>query len=375
MSGCNTQPPQLSPASVNSEAVLTKIGDVVNFVGELAQNAYTEAVSTLGSISTIVSSAMGNIDTNINCSGGDYEGDSITGLLGPVPTPPDLGDLTPPDPIDTEYNETLPQLTNLGTLVFNTLYDEIVNGSTGLTQSVMDDMYSWEEEKDLQDLQDTKDREATDWARNGSILPDSCLYSIQAWADVTYQNKKAMKSRDIRIESFKMAFENAKFNKDLAVKLEDIIFKYLGDYWNRRIEYVTGIWKYGYIAYDYLLKWKMALVELYKAEAEGYGAMARIAQAEATVSAAELDARSRYDVACIQAQADTIKAEIEKLRAQAQLGSDAISGISRVGAALASGAMSAINTGANMSYDGRTEEQSSIINYASCNENYSGEID
>jgi hypothetical protein len=360
--GCGS----ITGVNPDSEQALSFATSTITQVISHANGAYSTALGLLGVIAGIVN--MGDINTNINVGEPGTLPD-VSQYLGSIPTPPNLGDIPNPPAISYDFNESA-YTSNLGDLLNVTFYNEINNGSTGLTVIVENDIYLRESERDLQELADTKSRIASMWAETNSPLPDAVLYALQTYADIKYQNMKSDKSRDIRIESMKRADDNAKFVKDLAMKYESVIRDYMGKYWDRQIKRASDIMNYGILVYDALLKWKLALVELYKGQAQAYEAQAHAVAAIAGVQIAEYQAQVQYIIGVANIQMEGIKAQVELLKGQVQAAIAASDAIGRVASSLASGSLSAINAGIGINYTGHESKSLTGNMSNTCTETY-----
>lgn len=102
--------------------------------------------------------------------------------------------------------------------------DVITNGTTGLSLEAQQNIWDYERERDLQAINDTKDRIASDWAKQNWPLPDGVLAAQFMRTDLEYANRKIDKSRDIRVESEKIAIEQVRFavDKYIGVALAEI---------------------------------------------------------------------------------------------------------------------------------------------------------
>lgn len=223
----------------------------------------------------------------------------VSFVLPVVPDLPPLDDIPKPE-FTFSYNEPF-YTSELGSYLYNMLLSELQNGSTGLTATVESDIYSRESERDSLELQNTKDKIANIWAESGLSLPDGVLVSALAAAELDYQNKYSDKSRDVRIESFKRADDNAKFVKDLTVKYEQILMGYMAEYWARQLDAAKAVITYMAALYDAILKYHTIFNERYKAQVEGY---------KATIDgqSSELEAKAKVylgEIQYVSAKADT----------------------------------------------------------------------
>lgn len=226
-----------------------------------------------------------------------------------IPVVPSLSDVPEPD-LSFEYNEAW-YTSELGSTLYANLLDELKNGSTGLTYSVEADIYNRDFERDTLELQRTKDKIANIWSESGMSLPDGVLVSALNAAEIDFQNKYSDKSRDVRIESFKRADDNAKFVKDLTVKFEQVITDYMGKYYDRKLEAAKATLTYAQAIYDSLIKYQALYIERYKAETEGYKAIvegqAAVSDAKAKVYASEV----QYELGVAEIGVKNVAAELD----------------------------------------------------------------
>ena len=340
---------------------LYHVTDTIDTVTAFARDAFNTATELLERIDDIVD--IGAVNTDVEME--DIELPNISSYLGEIPIRPDLGDLPEQPPLVFDFSES-PYTSNLGDLLDPALRRELTSGSTGLTATVEDDIYARASERDLQALEDEKARLAAIWAETNAPMPDACLYALQAFADRKYTNTLSDKARDVRIESFKRAEDNARFVKELSQRYETVIREYTGRYWERQLGKAQSVLDYGVKVYDALIRWKGALIELYKGEAQAYEAQARGVAAIAGVQVAIYDSHTRHEVARAGVIIEGIKAQIALLTGKVNASINAAGNIGQVAAHLASGALSALHAGASVSYGGtestsdRTTESNSV---------------
>lgn len=248
---------------------------------------------------------LGEISTDVSFD--SVEKPVVEFIFPPLPDLPSLSNIPYPD-FTFNYNEGF-YTSELGTYLYNLLLEELQNGSTGLNEEIESDIYARESERDLYELEKTKDRMARLWSESGMALPDGVLLSALSKADIEYQNKYSDKSRDVRIESFKRADDNAKFVKDLTVKYESILMDYMGKYWDRQLEASKAVLAYVEAFYDALIKYQSLFIEQYKAQVEGY---------KATVEgqAAELEAKAKVYLGDIQYVTGKADSELKQIGAE-----------------------------------------------------------
>lgn len=339
--------------SANALTALGEVESTITFVKTLANDAYSTAQVLLERITAVVD--IGDVNTSVELA--DITLPDISSSLGTLPTAPDLGDLPVQPPLVFDFNESA-YTSTLGDLLDAALRDELENGSTGLTATIENDIYNREDERDLQALADAKARMASLWAATNSPVPDACLYALQTYADVQYQNRKSDKSRDVRIESFKRADDNARFVKELSARYEGVIREYTGKYWERQLQKSKEVLNYGIQVYEALIKWKTALIDLYKGQAQAYEAQVKGVAALADVQVAIYDAHTRKEVAAANVAIESIRSQIELLRGKVQAVISAAGSIGQVASHLASGALSALHAGATVDYRGSESEES-----------------
>jgi len=106
------------------------------------------------------------------------------------------------------------------------LYDDLVQGSNGITQSVEDAIFIRDEERALQVLEDGLDRKASLWAEVGWDLPDGMLCAMIQEEQLAYTNSRLTTSRDILIKSFELALNNAHFVIQQGIAYEAMIIRW-----------------------------------------------------------------------------------------------------------------------------------------------------
>ena len=364
-------------ASCSSSGIQTTVPTAV------PRDALSAANSIVGSAISMANIALGNATGLMNAIAGIVNGITLgvetvsvaavsSNIFANLPTPPiapDMGDIGDPPTVIYDYNESL-YTSALGDKLNEVLLYELTNGSTGLTAAVEDAIYDRESERDLQELYDTKTRIAANWAETNSPLPDSVLYANMAWADLKYQVAKSDKDRDVRIESFKRADDNARFVKDLTMKVENTIRDYTSKYWDRQLQKAKDVLTYAYTAYELLIKWKLGLVELYKGESQAYAAQAQGIAAIAGVEVEEFKGRVQLAIGQADVDVKVLEVGIQQLNGKVQASVAAISGISHAASTYVAGALSAIHAGATIGFDGREELGGHTQVSRSCQDQY-----
>lgn len=315
---------------------------------------------------------------------------TIDETLPAQPVPPSLGAVPTPPDLTMTYNETYYDSVLLEKLK-ESFYNELVNGSTGLTPEVEAAIYARESERDSLELERTRDKVSNVWAECGLSLPDGVLVSALNEVEIAYQNKYSDKSRDVRIETFKRADDNAKFVKDISVRLETLLMDYWGKYWSRQLESATKVIEYSTAIYEMLIKYNSLFQEQYKAEVQGYAETIKgitalldskvrkfAEQVKYVLGKADIDSRSVgldmdlqrvkmqkgqtdaqiYDV---ETRANAVKAEtftkiigekVAILGQQIQVLTNAFQNLSHIAATFSAGAMSALNANTSLASHG-----------------------
>lgn len=141
------------------------------------------------------------------------------------------------------------------------LESDITSGSIGLTASVEQDIIDRNSERDAQIWRDARDKVVAQWATSGFVLPDNVLQAAIQELVVKEANANTDRSREIRIESFKMATENTRFVVQQGIVLESQLMNHFNQVADRAIRFVLASAETGMRIY-------LGLVEAYKVQNE-----------------------------------------------------------------------------------------------------------
>lgn len=324
----------------------TMVGGYIDTVILHADDAYLKAMELLSSLGQYAQ--FNPIDTITGWT--ELNPPATRWDIGSPPVKPTLGDIPSPS-VNFDYIE-IPYVSTLLDALKAKLLNDILNGGTGLSLVVENEIYARESERDIRTLSDTIDRIATRWSESGFSMPDGILTAMTSWADIEYQNKYSDKSRKITEDSFKTAVENTRFSIEQSRGLEDILMRFSAESNKNKILAATAILNAGIAIFDALIKEKLANVDLYKAEAQAYEATAKAIGAIAEVDVALYNAQTGYNTARSNVAVKEIEMQIKQLEIQIQVTSDIARGVADVASRLAAGAMSAVNAGASVGYSG-----------------------
>lgn len=219
--------------------------------------------------------------------------------VGTLPEFPDLvvGDLAIPD-------ETY--ATSLFTAIKSKLLSDIIDGSTGLTPSIEDAIFQREYERALLIHNDTQDRIAATWARNGYPLPSGALLGAYEEEEINFTNKRLDISRDVAIKSFELALNNYHFIIQQGIALESQLMNYAHEVAKLAFQAADEVIKNAIAAFrerrekisaermsileksKTLIQYNVSLIEMFTAKLGAYSAKIR-GEADRVTATAEAD--------------------------------------------------------------------------------------
>jgi len=109
---------------------------------------------------------------------------------------------------------------------------------TGLSASVEQDIINRESERNAQAYADARRKLAATWLKSGWDIPDSVLNAQMADLAQKEADRNTDRSREIRIESFKMADENKKFYVQQAIVMESALMQFFNQKADRALRFV-----------------------------------------------------------------------------------------------------------------------------------------
>jgi hypothetical protein len=322
------------------------VEDYIDKVWGNAKNAYATALALLNSLYSLAK--VNQVPVTVDWV--DITPPQVPNLLPGLPVAPTLDDIPSP-PVNFSYSPD-PYVSNLLEQLRAKLLSDLIAGGTGLTPEVEADIYARESERDLREHNDAIDRIASRWSEAGFYLPDGILNATLGWSEIEFENRKSDKSRQIAVESLKIAIDQSNKRIDQSISLETILMTYNTEDNKLRLEAAKSILEAGIQIFDALIKEKLAKVELFKAEAEAYKAEVDAVAAIAGVEVAVYNAETQYNIGKATVAEKQIELQIEQLRLQLTVETMISEGIVRVASTLAAGAMSAINAGAHVGFQG-----------------------
>jgi len=220
------------------------------------------------------------------------------------------------DPGNTSYQSLLLDA------VRQKLYDNIIAGDIGIPEGVERDIYLKEYERNLQELNDAKDRIASDWSKRKLPLPDGALINAMTQADVAFAHKYNDVSRDIRIKRTELSVQNMQFSIQNAIQLESVLMDFTNKVSQRLYEASRAIIETKIAVINALLTKYKVMVDIYTAIVN---ARVEHARGIAQVYSAQVEAfRSTVSalVAKMEANIKTFLAEVEVYKTKSSVFSD-----------------------------------------------------
>ena len=233
-----------------AETVLTAlqlVNEKFNLLEGFYNSSYTTAVAAIDALALlatdleIINEQMALDETGITINPITNTPPTIDETKLEITIPPD-----PPEPVLVDDEITLSDLppypsskisdVNPGSNVYisalltalrTKLYDDLTQGSNGVTPAVEDAIWDRNEERDLQELEDGLDRTASLWAEIGWDLPDGNLSAMMQENTLKYSQNRYTTNRDISIKSFELALNNAHFVIQQGIAYETILINWI----------------------------------------------------------------------------------------------------------------------------------------------------
>lgn len=219
------------------------------------------------------------------------------------------------------------------------LTSNIVNGGTGLSETVETAIWNRDLERNEQTLQDSTDKAVQVWAKTGFSLPDGMLAHSIAELQKEYMNRSIDRSREISIKQAELEQSNLFKSLDLSINLfsqligmlikyeelclraQEDTAKYANEYIDMQIKaYAAKVDAYRATAqvHEMIIRAEISKVELYKAQIEGQKLIGDINQQTVQIYSEQLKATAilidRYRV---EVQAMVSEMEVEKAKVEA----------------------------------------------------------
>jgi hypothetical protein len=190
----------------------------------------------------------------------------------------------------------------------NRLWRNIVYGKTGLIESVENDIWNRDLERNEQTLSDSTDKAFTVWAKKGFSLPNGMLAHSVSELQKEYENKRIDRSRDIAIKQAELEqanlFKSMELGtglflgvKELVIKYQELVLrcqedtaKYFNEYITLQIQIHNDsieIFKAMLAVYEAEIKGKAAEIEIYRAQLEAELSKLKMNEINASIYATE----------------------------------------------------------------------------------------
>jgi hypothetical protein len=142
------------------------------------------------------------------------------------------------------------------------LVSDVEGGTTGLSEAVEDAMWDRQAERDSQAFADARERIMSAWGgATGFELPDNTLAALISDQATKEAYRQLDRSRDITVESFKLAVENRKFAITQGIVLESALMQHFNNVYERALRYTVARVETG-------IKLFLGVIDGYKANAE-----------------------------------------------------------------------------------------------------------
>jgi len=362
-------------SGASSSSVVASIADTQWNSNSYASQQYGVASQILGYLGGL-NIIVGNMNNGLNFNAPTKTDSTYYNYTYGIPVTPILDDDDFPDPATWfDYVEVVYSSVLLDALK-QQLIDDMVDGGTGLSAGVENEMYARESERDKQELEDTIDRIATRWSESGFTLPDGVLAAQTTWADLQYQNAKSDKSRKIAEDSFKTAIQQKQFTIEQSVRLEPPLMVATTEANKNKVVAATAILDAGIRVYEAKLKKIDRKVELYKAQGDIYDSTNRHGVGMAQADVARFKAESDLEIGKMSLTEKQLEFQVQVAQINARLTADVSMSAAECAARISAAALSQINVSTseahNVSESISTDTNFQTTNYAarSKNENY-----
>lgn len=392
-------------SQANAEAALAQTNDLLAQLLTMAGALVPQRADV-----TIKDTTLNNLDAFVPDKPDDLDLDT-SGFDSIEPPPPydgkplDTSDLaqyipnmsgliTPGYDIDAAQ---LPYVSSLLTALQAKLLDGVLNGGTGLSDDVKNDIWDLQSEQDLLALQQAQDRIAAEWSKRGLPLPDGTLATLLNEPEVAYFQKRSDASRQIAIKDAELAQTNTHFMITSGTNLEQLLMNLANSFRQRLFDaskaeadasvalFTATLKKYETMAsiYNTMVSARVAevkgLVDVYISEVQAYKATVEAIAAKVDVQvkgyAAEVD-RYKADATIYAALGDVetkiFEARIKEAEGKARLllsdaemeiksyeftknlTIEAIKAAAQIAAHLCAGMMAGVSAGASIGASGST---------------------
>lgn len=156
---------------------------------------------------------------------------------------------------------------------------EILAGATGVDEDTENAMWTREEERAQDVLNDALAKVKDNWASDGFPMPDGILAGALNLVNVEYMHKRLDMSRDIAIKNFELMVKQIEVALQVGIQVDSEEAKILLQLYDLEIraalaliEYAKTLAEISRLLADLTIKYNTALVERYRAQLEGWEA-------------------------------------------------------------------------------------------------------
>jgi hypothetical protein len=212
------------------------------------------------------------------------------------------------------------------------LINNIRYGGTGLSESVENDIWNRDLERNEQTLQDSTDKMVQLWAKTGFSLPDGMLAHSIAELQKEYANRRIDRSREIAIKQADLEQANLFKSLELSISLFSRVIELLIRYESLVLESQEKTARYANEYIDLQIKTYAAIVEAYKAKAMTYEMTIRAELSKVEIYRAQIEGQKLIGdineqtvkiyserMSAISVMVDTYKTEIQAMTAEMEM--------------------------------------------------------
>lgn len=194
------------------------------------------------------------------------------------------------------------------------LKSNIVDGGTGLSEAVENDIWNRGLERENQQLQDSTDKVVQMWAKKGFSLPDGLLAHSLSELQVENFNKRIDRAREISIKQAELEQENLFKSMTQGVSLFGELVKGGLGYGELVFRSQEGIAKFANEFIQLQIAAHNSAVEVFKAKAQIYESVIRGQLAKVEVYKAQIES----EISKVQMNEQTVKVFMARIQAEVE---------------------------------------------------------
>jgi len=197
------------------------------------------------------------------------------------------------------------------------LKDNIVNGGTGLSQSVENDIWNRDLERNELQLQDSMDKLTTAWAKKGFSLPDGLLAHSLSELQKEYLNKNLDRSREIAVKQAELEQNNLFKSMEIATNIAFKLVESNTRYAELAFKGQEATAKFANEYIDLQIKTYNSMLDEYKARIQVYEGLLRANQLKVAIYKEQIDselARTSVNDQTVKIYAERNQVAIAKYR-------------------------------------------------------------